>query len=121
MAVTPQDGGFPQMHASDASVPYESNQEPAKSYGYQPWKIPTKQANAESAQPDQDIDPSEAANNVLERIKSIEENRQERAAGRATNAGGGGEVVFVGDAQPKVKRHGAFEGPRRAAEEAVQA
>ena len=96
-----QDSVYPQQmprnpqsfKASDATVKFdqEPEQPQADSYGYVPWKIPKSQANAESAQPDQDIDPREAANDVLQKLRVLEDNRHQRMAAA------GGEMVHVGD------------------------
>ena len=51
------------LNASDATVKMNEDPGDAGSYGYVPFKIPTREPQPEK--PQQDIDPLVAANNVL--------------------------------------------------------
>ena len=76
--------GEESVHMTDSQQPEKPN-----SYGYTPFKIPTNRNKQHVIE--QDIDPIGVANNILEKINNIENNRQNSRPQR------GGEALHVGE------------------------
>ncbi len=71
---------------SESYVAQVQNQE---SYGYKPFKLPLKEG--QKAQVEQDIDPINAANDVIAKLNAINDNNQKPQQKK-------GELVHMGDA-----------------------